>query len=650
MMARKNEWPPLPSAKSRHDFIFFVVDVIDSSRLFARRQQLDEPELKQHDEALNRVHDHVLRSFRLKPGSPYLWHWAGDGGMLAFPTSIVGTIDKVLACAKKVATLHSGGCTHCERHFDLQVRMVLDRGEAYYHPKKGLTRSGALNFASKVRLPSPRTSLVITEVVYKNLNTRTAREFKPIALRDESGNPMYGHVPLMVKAFTKEIVRLSTVDPAQAAHLSYRLGVLQFSEGNRGAAITAFQESMDLLERIVARHRHRYFYRALREFYRLWHRLAEDATDELLHHQDQLAMLQSDEFKNFRPVHELGDEWKLLISMELIIAQLDVLAGNPVNNPIGLTTLEICLLLERVGYPRRWFGQAVHNRLERIKVDMDTDEEGTVDEGCSLCSAAAASCLILNNDEKGAEKLLMWLREHPNENYCWRRIDRFARVPEDNHAFNYAASVLQAFIDNGLDKDDSHVKTLLDLFLAEAPRKPGQFPERWTQHLTQTIYDFSTYIFPALARYRLAGGEFDTEDSGAVREGVVKEALRALADRLRHDALEARLEDQVGRTYAARENVGSLALGQLLEDFPDADEIIAYNLRRVAEYVRPDVLSTIRTRTIDSSLDRMRKMLDGWLLQIEAALYRRQQGWSIPAFVSETLGIKAEPPQPVTQP
>ena len=570
--------------------------------------------------------------------------------MLAFPTSIVGTIDKVLACAKKVATLHSGGCTHCERHFDLQVRMVLDRGEAYYHPKKGLTRSGALNFASKVRLPSPRTSLVITEVVYKNLNTRTAREFKPIALRDESGNPMYGHVPLMVKAFTKEIVRLSTVDPAQAAHLSYRLGVLQFSEGNRGAAITAFQESMDLLERIVARHRHRYFYRALREFYRLWHRLAEDATDELLHHQDQLAMLQSDEFKNFRPVHELGDEWKLLISMELIIAQLDVLAGNPVNNPIGLTTLEICLLLERVGYPRRWFGQAVHNRLERIKVDMDTDEEGTVDEGCSLCSAAAASCLILNNDEKGAEKLLMWLREHPNENYCWRRIDRFARVPEDNHAFNYAASVLQAFIDNGLDKDDSHVKTLLDLFLAEAPRKPGQFPERWTQHLTQTIYDFSTYIFPALARYRLAGGEFDTEDSGAVREGVVKEALRALADRLRHDALEARLEDQVGRTYAARENVGSLALGQLLEDFPDADEIIAYNLRRVAEYVRPDVLSTIRTRTIDSSLDRMRKMLDGWLLQIEAALYRRQQGWSIPAFVSETLGIKAEPPQPVTQP
>jgi hypothetical protein len=643
----RKQWPAPPTSASRGEFIFFVVDVIDSSRLFA--EKLYDPELGQHHEALNRVYEHVCRSFRLTKKSQYIWNWAGDGGVLAFPAGVLGTTDNVLACAQEIAKLDSGECSTKCGPFNLQVRMVLHRGEAYYHPTKSLCRSGALNFAAKVHLPGTRTSLTVTDEFYSNLRPENQREFRPIVLRDKSATRIYSHAPLMIEGYTNEIDKLTRSDhsltpsdPSQAAHLAYRLGVLQFSEGKREAATDAFQKAIDCLDSIEKRYRHRYFYRSLREFYLLWHRLAAEAPNDLLKHarrHDQLAMLRSSEFRDFRTADA---SWQLLLEMELIVEQLDVLAGNPVDDPIGLTSLEICLLLERVGYPRKWFGPAVHNRLERIKADMAADEEHTVDEGCSLCTGVAASCLVLNHDSESADTLMGWLRSLKDSNYCRRRTDRFADVAKDKHAFNYAAMVLQAFIDNGGDSSDPHVTRLLELFLAEPAAKPDELPPRWTQYLTTTVYDFSTYMFPALARYRLSGGEFDA-GSDKVREEVVKGALSALAERLRRDASAAKLQDETGRLYSARENVGSFALGQLIEDFSDADDIIKYNLERLAKYAHNKASPTIRARTIDSNLDRIRKMLEGWLLQIEAALYRRDdRRWSIPAYATETLGISAE--------
>jgi tetratricopeptide (TPR) repeat protein len=439
----------------------------------------------------------------------------------------------------------------------------------------------------------------------------------------------------MVDAFDKEID--VTSDHAQAAHLAYRLGILHFSEGNRDSAIAAFGKAIDHLG--MLKHAHRYFLRTLVEFYGLWQKLATDATDALLRHplrRDHLSLLRSSAFDEHRPA------FQLLLVMELIIEQLDVLAGSPVNDPIGLTSLEICLLLERVGYPREWYGPTVYNRLRRIKSDMEANKiDHTVDEGCCLCTGVAASCLILNQQDDDAARLLKWLRAQKRDDYCGRRVDRFTRAPRKNHGLNYAAMVLQAFVDHSRAEEESHIRNILNLFKS-GNAKTGQFPDRWTKNVTSPMYDFSTYAFHALARYSLAGGFFDTSE-----KDVIKNALHTLAQWLRQDAIAAGLEkEEMGRPYAARENVGSLALGLLIDENPVVDEaIVGYNLRRLATYAAdPDVPLTVRARTMDSNLDRIRKMLEGWLLQMEATLYRRERGWNIPGFLTEWLGISAKQP------
>lgn len=631
-----NDWPQPPKSGSRGEFIFVVVDVIDSSRLF--KNKLADPELLEHHEALNRVYEHVRQSFHLEEESPYEWNWAGDGGVLAFPANVPGTTDKVLKCALNIATLESGKCRFCVP-FELQVRTILDRGEAYYHDTKAKCRSGSLNFAAKARLPGKRMSLTITKEVYENLDDPLKdTKFRPIVLADENATRVYGYLPLMVDAFDKEIE--NTCDHAQAAHLAYRLGVLHFSEGSRGLAHAAFEKAIDHLEMIGPKHR--YFHRTLREFYGLWQMLADNATDALLQHperRDHLSLLRSSAFRAFRTSPQSGQTFQLLLEMEAIIEQLDVLASKPVNNPIGLTSLEICLLLERIGYPRRWYGAAVYDRIQRIKSEMAADQEKTIDQGCSICSGVAASCLILDHQQAEAGSLLKWLRDKADEHYCWRREDRFAGAPPGNHALHYAAMALQAFVDQGINEEDNDVRNILNLFFQAGTAKPDQYPDRWTKYLNTSIYDFSTYVFHAFARYLLAGGHLETAATP-----ILRRALQTLAQWLRKDAEGAILgEEDIGRIYPARENMGSLALGLVIDAVPEVDEpIVSYNLRRFAAYAETDLPPTIRARTIDSNLDRIRKMLEGWLLQIESALYRRERGWDVPAYLTTWLGIAGE--------
>jgi hypothetical protein len=607
------------------------------------KKKLPDPELLEHHEALNHVYEHVLRSFGLEERSKYEWNWAGDGGVLAFPANVPGTTDKALKCALNIATLKSGECRSCGP-FQLQVR-IIHRGEAYYHATKAKCRSDALNFASKVRLPGKRMSLTITEDVYKNLdNLKKESEFRPIFLADENATRVYGYLPLMIDAFEKEIEKTS--DHAQAAHLAYRLGVLHFSEGNRALAGAAFAKALDHLQMIGTR-RHRYFYRTLFEFYRLWQMMAADATESLLQHparRDHLSLLRSTEFRTFR-ADPSRKGFQLLLEIESIIEQLDVLASKPVNNPIGLTSLEICLLLERIGYPRQWYGTAVHDRIQRIKSEMTADKE-MIDQGCSMCSAVAASCLILDHDDAEAGRLLDWLRDKVDKNYCWRREDRFAGALQGHHAFHYAAMGLQAFVDHGLSEEQVDIQNIVYLFSdasdeeADDDAKLGQYPARWTTYLNTSVHDFSTYVFHAFARYLLAGGRLEPDATATLRR-----ALRTLAQLLRKDAAAANLrEEEIGRIYPARESMGSFALGLIVGKIPEIDEaIVSYNLRRLGIYAESDLPPSIRSRTIDSNLDRIRKMLEGWMLQVESALYRRDQGWDIPAYVTTWLGIAAEP-------
>lgn len=640
------EWPENPTGEDLEPFVFLLVDVVDSSSLF--EEEMPEDLLLENAAAMNAVYDHVRSClFDLEVGSAWEWNWAGDGGVFAFRANRLGmqTTETVFQCAQKIAELPPFRRANGEQ-MHLQLRIVIDRGQAYFHEINGLRRSAALNRASKLRVPGLRTSLTITEDVRKKLD-RTDRDrsdlFRPILVGQHPPAMAWGFVPLMLRALEQEIE--GATDKSQAAHLSYRLGRLNLSVGRREAAVHAFQRAIDCIKQLGDKPKHRYFWRTLLELYRMWRIIAAEGSDELLQESeghDWLKMMQPGLRWDTFVSHHREAPWRLLPQLEVIMEQLDVLAGQPVNDPVGLTSLEVCLLLERMGYPRRWYGTAVADRIERIRADMrQSTYRQTIDDGCSMCTAVAVSCLLLEGDDKNAGILIEWLHDTANDRFCYRHFDSFADADGKEHAVHYAAAVLQAFLDDGTAKNHSFIEAVLDVFFEEEEFKIGDFPLSWTKWRNTTTYDFCSYIFPTFTRLLLLeSDEVKLDDDQRIRR--LTQTLQSLALQIDRDGFDARLRGNTrGRVYGARENIGSFALGLLIGLPKEVEPILKYNLGRFAAYANRRRSDAQRQRTIDSSIDRARKMIEGWLLQIECALHQHNQGNPLPAPVIESLGIGA---------
>ncbi len=454
---------------------------------------------------------------------------------------------------------------------------------------------------------------------------------------------VYAYVPRLLIALTEEIQFAKDEGRiAQAAHLSYRLGTLKLGIDDGEGAAVAFQDAVDCINDIHPKHR--FFYRTLREFYRLWKIVALDARPGLLRHADghdwQKMMQSGVAWDAFVEKHPPASTWQLLKQVEVIMEQMEVLSGQPVNDPVGLTSLEVCLLLERFGIPRTWYGPALFERLARIKIEMEENDGRSVDGGCSICSGVAASCLILDRRQTDADALLQWLRERHTDRFCHREIDMFADAGPGEHSVHYAAAVLQAFVDHGSAMNDFYVRKALEIFFEESNLEKGRFPASWTQFRNVTTYDFATYVFPTFARYLLAQLELDADQAK-----ILTHTLESLALEIKADSIVAQLPgDQRGRIYGARENVGSFALGVLIGLPDEVEGILAFNLKRLSRYAESARTDAQRHRTIDSSIDRARKMIDGWLLQFECALYLRENGLPIPEVVTRWLGVGADAP------
>lgn len=658
-------WCKPPDHNTKTDWVFLHVDVIWHSRLF--QDDMGPAKLLASHNALHHLRDNVVK-ISIPDFSPEMeWDWAGDGGIFAFHANDqnVPTTEKVVMVAEKIRNKLRDENELQPVALRLEIRIVVTRGWAYYYSDEKLRCSQALNDAAKIRIPGDRTSIVITRAVLAELQDSVARQFRPIEpLGDDIGQPVYVYVPALRDALAAALnEEAQEGDPMQAAHYAYRLGVLNFGTGERHEAIANFSRAATLLQK--EKNSHRYYHRTLRAFYHLWRELAERTPQALLALTDRndrreylRALAKDDALKK-----AFGARWQFLHEMEFCIEQLDILARQPVADPSGLTSMQMCLLLERFGFPRRWHGSPVARRLKRIKDELRVSEDPrnknedawTMDKGCSLCTAVAASCLLLNKEN--VQRLIQWLLSKKGDRFCFRSPYVDSRVPKNQHALHYAASVLQALVDAGSSPDT--IKDVVDVFFeasesthpgdAKEPpaasafpmphwkTRPRDFPEDWRRYLHIPYFDFACYVFSTFAR-TIAAHHDDLKVIGLDdrRLKMLRAQLIIYAERLMDDARHGLIENDPGRLYAARASLGAFALG-LLTDFPPTAFPPFEGVRQlIATVASKDDLDPIweRTTTIDSNFDRLWRLLDGWLLQWECALAAKERGRNLATVVA----------------
>ena len=627
-------WERLPKEKhpSKEPYVFLSVDVIGHSNLFLGKLKTDQ--LLERHNLLLELRTYVRECFE-KPWNDKIgleWDWAGDGGIYAYPTrkTTLYVEDKMFLVAQKIVA----GLPEFNKKKNplapIELRIVLDLGEGFRYHEPQLRRGAALNFVAKLRVPGERTSISITEELFTELDERHQKLFRRVDVSEQTTRKVYVHLDTKENALKEEIAAMESVDLMQASHLAYRLGVLYFGTNEQLSALAEFTKAIELIDRV--QQKHRYVYRTMREFYSLWKQLAAEIPERLLElgdGDDRRQMLQNIKDSKYFETYDQPNAWDLLFEMEFCLEQLDILARRPVSDPIGLTSLQICLLLERVGYPRRWHGAAIAQRIERIEDELDESEiwkvkekELTIDMGCGLCSAVATSCLALDNNER-AQPLVDWLASKATQNYCYRGAHVSSRAASGEHAMHYAATVLQAFVDHDLQRNASRIDDVLHKFFMNSSENRSELPEHWIQYRNISLADYCGIVFPTMARTILARG-----DLPATQMKILEAAVEIMAEQFKREETAGRLKNP-GRLYAGRDNLGSFGLGFLV-GFPLVAAQMFRGFRSGMAAVSRDILpEQQRRRTIDSNLDRIRKWLDGWLLQWECALYLRDKGREI---------------------
>lgn len=635
------EWPPPNTEKhpSKQMFVFVSVDVIGHSKLF--RDGMDDLDLLERHDLLLNLRTFVRECFdkNWSDDNGLEWDWAGDGGIYAIPTrfATLWPVDHTFLTAVKIANDLEEFNKNKNPLDPIQLRIVLDYGEGYHYHERELRRGAALNFVAKLRVPGRCTSITVTRELMAHLKCRMPHDFRRIDVSEQTNRDVYAYLPTLQTALIFEVEATRQNDPMQAAHLAYRLGVLYFGTDQQERAINVFNLAISLLGEV--KHPHRYYLRTMKEFYSLWRRLAIDIPREELEKgdgNDRRQMLRNLEHAGFFNRYDKPEAWALLHEMEFCLEQLDILAHRPVSDPIGLTSLQICLMLERVGYPRQWHGSAISERIKRIEAELEEsrmwahleEEHETIDMACGLCSGVAASCLALDDNSRAGD-LIEWLASKKKFNYAYRSAKIVSsRASSDQHAMHYTAAVLQAFVDHDLNRNVKLIDDVLDKYFDGATVDERAFPRKWVKFRNISIPEYCLHVFAVFARTIMARGSLGDTNTAPARLHLVRDTLKKMARLLLAEAVLGGLRKTPGRLYAARDNFGSFALA-ILVGMPDQSIRIFEGLRKGMSAVSADILpDQQRRRTSDSNIDRVRKWLDGWLLQWECALYVRDTGGS----------------------
>jgi hypothetical protein len=638
------KWQADPKPDKRSDFVFLSVDVIGHSKLVSSAQS--NLRMTQVHQILTHVESFVEKSI---PGyrQAFQWDWAGDGGIFAFPADDPDdpTTEKVLNCALEIwhgiPRMNDPYILDRNAGEPVHLHITLGQGRAYYVKDPGLRRSHALNVIMKLKAPSRQTTILVSSDIMDDLPAERRGEFIQMAL-GTSKEPVFVYaetVDSSLRNLAAEHARDN--ETMESAHCYYRVAALSLGIGNRQSAIAALKECQQQTDATPQAKHHRHYWLTLRSFYAAWIEFLMDGPQKLFERrwEDRRALLRREEaLEWFRSSPERARVGNLLTHLEFILEQLDILAQKIVNDPSGLTTLEICLLLERCGYSRRFESHAIRERLQRVEAEMKENHSRSIDGDCSICTGVAASCLLLAGDEHRANELLDWLESLQGVRYAWIGNDDHEDEPPDQHALHYASTVLCAFADHGGSHPsrESGRDSVKQVLLGNEWTGAGSMPPHWMRYRNISEFEVCSYILPSLARYHLAGGGLNE-----IEKKRCTEVLRALASALTAESVKVSTDGSPDKLYGARENVGSFALGLVpgVQLSDEAEKIVRHGLARF-EYRarRREAMATTRQQTLDSNTDRTRKFLSGWLLQWEMIL-RSDSLESLPRYARELLTV-----------
>lgn len=564
-------WPLAPHYDEPAQFVFMSVDVIGHSRLFARCSTFDEKLMI--DDALTALMQHIrecIPSYQER----FLWDWAGDGGLYAFPISVgasyLGIGDVNDAARAILARLDAFNATHIIRYDDgdvepIRLRVVLTIGEAVYRKLPHLRRGTALNMVGKIKLVSNANSLAITDDVYKQLRAEAKQSFvllPPWWAPASSSTPvttvLYGDVDrLRTSLLSRVTEHIERHEPLFAAHYRFRLAAIALAHLDLDTAAEELQQAEELAAKGASTSS---YHRTLAAFYRTWHAMLQRETIRQVIQGSsappyaRLALLLSPKIKTACDREGLKDELRMLIDLEGVAEQLELLAAAFVDGPTGLSTLQICRLLLRCGYSPTARDAKIVKRLDRIERDLSHD--GTIDRQCSLCTATGVSCLVLSGRKIPADRPLQWLRRLGNHAYSFRGR-RTPHAKSHEHSMFYAANVLQAFIDSGATPRT--VRSVLAHFFAP-PR--AKMVARWTKWRNESSFEVLGHIFSAFLSLFLTGHKNLLTQTETAH---VQFAFDELRKELKHEE-EAAVAGSGVILYAIREHLASYALAHLLGD------------------------------------------------------------------------------------
>lgn len=637
------KWRPDPDFGSTTSFVFFYVDVAGHSEL-VRNAGKSNRRMKEVHEILKHVKDFVqdlIPDYR----KSFLWSWAGDGGIYAFPADNMEcpTTQLVVEIAIRLFTewdrMNNPYIRERNGGDGVHIHMTLGRGSAYFVKHPGMRRSDALNIVAKTKGPSRQTSILIFDEILDDLPPHLRERFAPIRVEHDK-KQVYAYVPAMDQALTN-LAKQHEADGEhiEAAHCSYRRAALNIAIGDHDEAIRAFNESIRLVDGIDENIRHRFFRRTIRAFYAAWRDFLQKAPRALFaeHPEDRRELLLTDAAADFfRSSREHGRIGNLLTHVEYMFEQLDILATKIVNEPAGLTTLEICQLLQRCGYSRRYESQAMRDRLERIRTEMADNHHRSLDGDCSICSSAAASCLLMAGDKEHADELLDWLQTLEADRFCHLGAD-YTDAKANEHALHYASVVLSAFVDCDAKADlrKTYVGKVKEALFDKWSMPEGSLPREWMRHRNINELEVTGYILPNLLHYALAGNRFDETETAHIQD-----VLDVLTGILNRESQQAGSSQSPGRIYAARESLGGFALALLdgVKPREDWERIVRHALSLFETRARRrKAKSLVRQQTLDSQVDRTYKMLTGWLLQWEVILDADAAGRDLPRYAERML-------------
>jgi len=331
-----------------------------------------------------------------------------------------------------------------------------------------------------------------------------------------------------------------------------------------------------------------------------------------------------EEFRNVCEV-ELGKDAEFLQlflrDFEAIFRQLDQLERHYVNGPAGLSTLLICRLLLRLGFPPT--SPTISSRLARLRDELCHEDNRSIDGACSLCTGTALSCLALSRDDTNFRGPIDWLSSLRLYRFCFQYKDyNIDREPWEQ-AIHYAASVLYGLVDveavyRNLDLGPL-VEEVAATFFPDNASEAAALTDRWMKFRNVDRFEVYRYIFSGLLAFKLRHGDFSVGQAE-----IIKQAIGTLMSEIEEDcgALAKRWF-----VYSTRLNLDTFTLGLLLE-VPGATEM-AKQVTRIFRYRASRASKDLSDPLWDSNVDRTTIFVESYLNYWETLFYLREQGRAV---------------------